>query len=194
MSLQPTILSGASRGFDTIVAHLCVKYGHKHLICIPPCDPQVKQFVPLTQAQLNVGSAAVQRAGVALGRTVSKPQTLAYLQRNAHLASHAHQLLAFGHFDDNRKHVEGGVGWTVEMAKQRDILVFVFDLDYEEWWYWSSHWNAFLQCEGMSDEWIANPSLTDMTTLMSCEDFSPAALPHLEKLFQTRSSCVVTYH
>ena len=194
MTLQPTILSGASKGFDQMVAHLCAKYGHKHLICIPPCDPNVRQIVPLTQAQLNVGSAAVQRAGVALGRTVSKPNTLAYLQRNAHLASHAHQVLAFGHFDDNRKHVEGGVGWTVEMAKQRDILVFVFDLDYEEWWYWSPKWTCFLQCEGMSDEWIANPSLTAMTSLVACEDFPPAALPHLEKLFQTRSSCVLTYH
>ena len=55
MNIQPTILSGASKGFDQMVAHLCVKYNHKHLICIPPCDPQVKQFVPLTQAQLNVG-------------------------------------------------------------------------------------------------------------------------------------------
>ena len=189
MSLRPTILSGASRGFDTIVSHLCVNYGYKHLICIPPCDPQVKQFVPLTQAQLNVGAAAVQGASNVLGRTITNPKTLAYMQRNAHLASHAHQVLAFGHFDENRKHVEGGVGWTVEMAKQRDILVFVFDLDYLEWWYWSPKWKAFLQCEGMADEdWIANPSLTDMTTLVSCEEFPPTALPHLDKLFQNRST------
>ena len=72
------------------------------------------------------------------------------------------------------------------MAKQRDILVFVFDLDYEEWWYWDPHWSYFRQCEGMSDVWIANPTLTAMTTLVECVDFPPSALPYLEKLFQKR--------
>ena len=115
-----------------MVAHLCAKYRHKHLICIPPSDPQAKSIVPLTQAQLNVGMGAVQHAGRALGRVVTKPVTWSYLQRNAHFVSLAHQVLAFGHFDDFRKHVEGGVDWTVQMAKQRDILVFVFDLDFEE--------------------------------------------------------------
>ena len=184
MNIQPTILSGASKGFDQMVAHLCAKYRHKHLICIPPSDPQAKTIVPLTQAQMNVGMGAVQRAGLALGRVVTKPVTWSYLQRNAHLVSHAHQVLAFGHFDDFRKHVEGGVGWTVQMAKQRDILLFVFDLDFEEWWYWDPHWACFRQCEGMSDDWIAVPTLTAMTTLVGSQDFPPSALPYLEKLFQ----------
>ena len=124
-----------------MVAHLCAKY--KHLICIPPLDPHAKSIVPLTQAQLHVGMPKVQRASLALGRIVNKPTTWSYLQRNAHLVSHAKQVLAFGRFDFLRKHVEGGVGWTVQMAKQRDILLFVFDLDYEEWWYWDPQWTCF---------------------------------------------------
>ena len=71
------ILSGASKGFDEMVAHLCAKYSkHKHVICIPPSDPQAKKVVPLTQAQLNVGMPEVQRAGLALGRLVSKTAIL----------------------------------------------------------------------------------------------------------------------
>ena len=165
-----------------MVAHLCAKY--KHLICIPPSDPHAKSIVPLTQAQLHVGMPEVQRASLALGRIVNKPTTWSYLQRNAQLVSHAKQVLAFGRFDFLRKHVEGGVGWTVQMAKQCDILLFVFDLDYEEWWYWDPQWTCFRQCKGMSEEWIAVPTLAGMTTLVGSQDVPPAVLPHLERLFQ----------
>ena len=178
------ILSGASKGFDQMVAHLCAKYNHKHLICITPSDPQAKSVVPLTQAQLNVGMPEVQRAGLAMGHIVTKHTTWPYLHRNAHLVSHAKQVFAFGKFDDMRKDVEGGVGWTVQMAKQRDILLFVFDLDYEEWWYWDPKWTCFRQCQGMSEDWIAIPSLAGMTTLVGSQDTPPSVSPHLERLFQ----------
>ena len=177
------ILSGASKGFDQMVAHLCDKYSHKHLICIPPSDPQAKSMVPLTQAQLNVGTAEVQRAGLAMGRIVTKHTTWPYLQRNAHLVSDAKQVFAFGHFDAMRKHVEKGVGWTVQMAKQRGVLLFVFDLDFKEWWWWDPKEACFRQCKGMSEDWIAIPSLAGMTTLVGSQD-TPPVFPHLERLFQ----------
>ena len=184
--VESTILSGASKGFDQMVAHMCVKYpNHKHLICIPPGDPQAKKMVPLTQMQLNVGMPEVQRASLALGRVVTKHTTWPYLQRNAHLVSHAKQVLAFGHFDLCRTHVEGVVGWTVQMAKQQNKILFVFDMDYNEWWWW---WNneakQFLQCEGMSEDWIAIPSLAGMTTIVGPHDAPPSVLPHLERLYQ----------
>lgn len=183
------ILSGASKGFDEMVAHLCAKYPeHKHVICIPPSDPQAKKVVPLTQAQLNVGMPEVQRAGLALGRLVSKSATWPYLQRNAHLVTHARQVFAFGHFDYMRKHVEGGVGWTVQMAKQRNVLLFVFDLDFEEWWWWDPKEKCFLQCEGMSEQWIAVPTLAGMTALVGSQDTSPSIMPHLERLFRKPST------
>ena len=178
------ILSGASKGFDQMVAHLCAKYPeHKHLICIRPSDPQAKSVVPLTQAQLNVGMPEVQRAGLVLGRIVTKPATWPYLQRNAHLLSHAKQVFAFGRFDDMRKHVEGGVGWTVQMAKQRNVLLFVFDLDFEEWWWWDPKDTCFQRCEGMSEDWIALPTLAGMCTLVGSQDTPPSVLPYLERLF-----------
>ena len=185
MKVKATVLSGASQGFDQMVAHMCTKYpNHRHLICIPPTDPQAKHIVPLTQAQLNVALPEVQRASLAMGRRVSKPTTWPYLQRNAHLVSHAHQVFAFGHFDDMRKHVVGVVGWTVQMAKQQRKCLFVFDLDFEEWWWWDPQERCFRQCEGMSDEWIAVPTLAGTTALVAAQDTPPTVLPHLDKLFQ----------
>ena len=178
------ILSGPSKGFDQMVAHLCAKYPeHKHLICIPPSDPQAKSVVPLTQVQLNVGMPNLQCAGLALRRIVTKATTWPYLQRNVHLVSHAKQVFAFGKFDDMHKHVEGGVGWTVRMAKQRNVLLFVFDLDFEEWWWWDPNERCFRQCEGISEDWITLPTLAGMTTLVGSQDTPPSVFPHLERLF-----------
>ena len=139
--------------------------------------------MPLTQTQLNLGTSDVQRAGLALGRIVKNQNTFYYLARNARLVTQATQVLAFGHFDEMRKHLEGGVGWTVQMAKQKNVLLFVFDLDYEEWWWWDPRAKQFLQCEGMSVDWIAVPTLGDMTTLVGSRDTSPSVFPYLEKLF-----------
>ena len=191
--MKPIILSGASKGFDAMVAHLCAKYNHKHIILIPPSDPQAKTIVPLTQAQLNLGTSDVQSAGLALGRIIKNQNTFYYLARNARLVTQATQVLAFGHFDKMRKHLEGGVGWTVQMAKQRDILLFVFDLDYEEWWWWDPRAKQFLQCEGMSEDWIAIPTLGGMTTLVGSRDTSPSVFPYLEKLFQKAATPRVAY-
>ena len=181
---KAVILSGASKGFDQMVAHLCAKYpSYRHIVCIPPSDPQSKTIVPLTQAQLNVGLPDVQRASQALGHVVTKPATWPYLQRSAHLVTHAKQVFAFGKFDDMRKHVEGGVGWTVQLAKQREVPLFVHDLEFEEWWWSDPEETRFRQCEGMSEEWIAIPTLAGMTALVGSQETPPRVLPALERLF-----------
>ena len=184
-TVNSLILSGASKGFDEMVIHQCKKYPqHKHMICIPSVDPQSKQIVPLTKMQLDVGLPEVQRASLALGRVVTKHTTWPYLQRNAHMVTHAKQVLAFGRFDLARTHVEGVVGWTVQMAKQQNKLLFVFDMDYDEWWYWDREAKQFLQCEGMSEQWVSMPTLGGITALVGPCDAPPSLLPPLERLFQ----------
>lgn len=182
--MSVTILSGGSKGFDEFVRHCCRQHPNiRHLICIPPCDPQAKTLVPLSKAQLNVALPEVQRTSQALGRIISKATTWPYLQRNAHLVSHATQVLVFGHFDDLRKHVMGVPGWTVQMAKQQGKLLFVFDMEFDEWWWWDSTNRTFRQCQGMSEDWIALPTLAGMTAMAGPVDCPPSLLPHLQCLF-----------
>ena len=52
-----------------------------------------------------------------LGRSVSNPITLQYLQHNYHMVKDASFVLALGYFDDARKHVLGGTGGSVAMAQ-----------------------------------------------------------------------------
>ena len=52
----------------------------------------------------------VTRAAFHLGRHVSHPIALQYLQRNYHVIKPASLVLALGYFDELRKHILGGTG------------------------------------------------------------------------------------
>lgn len=181
---KPHILTGGSKGFDEWVEHLCKKHQCPHMICVPPCSPRAKQITPLSQAQLNLGTAAIHRASQQLGRVVTAGLTWQYLQAYAHLINHAKQLLVFGYLDDtNPKHVKGGAGWAAQMAKDRNVLLFLFDLTHHEWMYWDSADQRYRQCEGMSDTWVSTPTLFPMTTIVGSRDTPPIVFSDLEKLF-----------
>lgn len=181
---RATILTGGSNGFDDMAAKLCQKYSqYKHLICIPPANKRSKTLVPLTSAQLRAGDTALEKAAVALGRHISNPITLQYFQSMAHLVNHANLVFVFGGFDEMRKHVEGGEGWAVQMAKDRNVPLYVFDTDFEEWWWWDPTARCFLQCEGMTDQYISVPHLSGMVALIGSRDTPPRVFPHMEKLF-----------
>ena len=74
----------------------------------------------------------VTRAAFHLGRHVSHPFTLQYLQRNYHVIKTASLVLALGCFDEIRKHFLGGTGWSVAMAQLLIKLLYFFDLDVQQ--------------------------------------------------------------
>ena len=53
----------------------------------------------------------VTRAAFQLGRHVSHPITLQYLQHHYHVVKPISLVLALGFFDELRKHVLSGTGW-----------------------------------------------------------------------------------
>ena len=131
------------------------------MVFIPPCHPRAKSLAPLTQPDLDAFMPIVTRAAVQLGRHVSHPITLQYLQRNYHLLSPVSPtslVLALGYFDELRKHVLGGTGWSVAMAQLLLKPLYVFDLDMEQWYWWNSTLQQYQPCEGMTEEQIDKPS------------------------------------
>lgn len=180
-----TILTGGGNGFDDYVTKICQKHSDiQHLICIPPVNKRHRDMTPLTIAQLNAGNASVQRASQTLGRTVTSPVAYQYHQRSAHLVNHASMVIAFGSFDHMRRHVEGNEGWSVQMAKDRGIPLYVFDTDYMEWWEWNKWDNCFVQCEGMSETYVPIPHLQGTVALIGSRQTPPCILPYLEKLIE----------
>ena len=93
---------------DTHVEHLCHKYQHQCVVVIPPCHPRANVLSPLSQPQLDAAMKIMKSAAFRLGRHVTNPITLHY-----HVIKDTFFVLALGYFDDLRKHVLGGTGWTV---------------------------------------------------------------------------------
>ena len=126
-----TIYTGGAKGVDTHVEHLCHKYGHSYVVVIPPCDPRAKSLAPLTQPDLDAAMPIVTRAAFHLGRHVFYPITLPYLQRNYNVIKPASLVLALGYFDELRKHILGGTGWSVAMAQilLKPLCVFYLDME-----------------------------------------------------------------
>ena len=91
-----TIYTEGAKGLDTHVEHLCHKCGHQCVVFIPPCHPRAKSLVPLTQPDLDAAIPIVPRAAFHLGRHVSHPISLQYLQRNYHVIKPASLVLAWG--------------------------------------------------------------------------------------------------
>ena len=112
-----TIYTGGAKGVDTHVERVCHLYGHTCVVLIPPCHPRAKSLTPLTQPDLDAATPTVTQVAFRLGRHVSHPITLHYLQRNYYVIKPASLVLALGYFDELRKHVLGGTRWSVAMAQ-----------------------------------------------------------------------------
>lgn len=102
-----------------------------------------------------------------LGKAVSSPIILQYLQRNYHIVKPASQVLALSYFDQYRKHVQGGTGWSVAMAQLMNKPVHVYNPIYEEWNWWNQTTRQWEQCEDMRENYIPIPRLQDHTAIVN---------------------------
>ena len=177
-----TIYTGGAKGVDTHVEHVCQKYGHSCVVFIPPCLPRAKSLAPLTQPDVEAAMPIVTRAAFQLGRHVSHPITLQYLQRNCHVIKPASLVLALGYFDELRKHEFGATGWSVAIAQL--LLKRVFDLDMEQWYWWNPTLQQYQPCEGMTEEQIPLPTLQEKTAIVGTREEYKAVYPTLDVLFQ----------
>ena len=179
-----TIYTGGAKGVDTHVEHLCQVYGHTCVVFIPPCHPRARSLTPLTQKELDAATPLVTQAAFRLGRQLHHPISLQYIQRNVHVIQPASLVLAVGHFDELRKHLLGGTGWGVVMAQHLGKPLYVFDVDKEAWLWWNPTQGQYQPCEGMTEEFMALPTLQDKTAIIGTREEDPAIYPTLEALFK----------
>ena len=135
-------------------------------------------------APLDAAMPMVTRAVFQLGRHVSHPITLQYLQRNYHVIKPASLVLAFGYLDEVCKHILGGTGWNVAMAQLLLKPLYVFDLDMEQWYWWNPTLQQYQPCEGMTEEQISLPTLQDKTAIVGTREEDSSVYPTLNSLFQ----------
>ena len=123
------------------------------------------------------------RAAFHLGRHVSHPITLQYLQRNYHVIKPASLVLALGILTNDASML-GGTGWSVAMAQILLKPLYVFDLDVEQWYWWNPTLRQYQPCEGMTEEQISLPTLRDETAIVGTREEDAAVYPTLNALFQ----------
>ena len=179
-----TIYTGGAKGVDTHVERLCHLYGHSYAVFIPPCHPRAKSLAPLTQPDLDAATPTVTQVAFRLGRHVSHPITLQYLQRNYHATKPASLVLALRYYDELRKHILGGTGWSVAMAQILVKPLYVFDLDMEQWYWWNPTLQHYQPCEGMTEEQIPLPTLQDHTAIVGTREEDAVVYPTLYALFK----------
>ena len=170
------IYSGGARGIDSFAESYAIRHGHTCHVFIPSCDKRAKYITPIPKHELDSAFPRVIEAGHHLSNVSSNPVTQQYLCRNWFIVKDAHQCLAFGYLDDVNKNVQGGTGWTVDMAKTREIDTWVFDLNFETWF----KWNAKTKC---FEESQIPPVLRDHTAIVGSRDVTGGGLIELETLF-----------
>ena len=154
-------------------------------VCGPHPTLSPSSQVPHTLDSARLGRCHTHRhpGGFSIG-SISHPITLQYLQRNYYVIKPASLVLALGYFDELRKHVLGGTGWSVAMAQIFGKPLYVFDLDMEQWYWWNPTLQHYQPCEGMTEEQIALPTLQDHTAIVGTRQEDKAVYPTLDALFK----------
>ena len=172
--------------------HVVAKTQGYHLVCVWGSLVKFEgggvvlkiMLCPLTQSDLDAATPTVTQVAFRLGRRIHHPISLQYIQRNYHVIQPPSLILAVGYFDETRKHLLGGTGWSVVMAQLLGKPLYVFDVDREQWSWWNPTSQQYQPCEGMTEEQIALPTLQDKTAIVGTREEDQAIYPTLEALFK----------
>lgn len=137
------IVSGGAMGVDSYTVDLARKKG------IPVKNIKPTSNVPdkcsrgllpeIDMCKHIEGTEKILEANKTLKRCVnSKLMRTGLLQRNYYIIKDADVVLALGYFEDPEKQIlQGGTGWTVQMAidAKKPVQVYIEESGWYDWWY-----------------------------------------------------------
>ena len=134
------IVSGGARGVDSYAADLARKKGMV-VKTIKPIQNTAEKYTRGLLVELDMvmhieGTEKLLEANKTLKRHVSdRLLRTGLLQRNYHIIQDVNVVLALGHFENREKQIlQGGTGWSVQMAIDAKKPVYVY-IDEDECWY-----------------------------------------------------------
>ena len=104
-------------------------------------------------------------------------------------------VLAFTNFHAENNLCVAGTGWTVEMTKLLQKVLYVYDVDKNIWFWYRHDQDLFYACDQMSEEQFSLPSFVQRTAIvgvMNIYDY-PGALLELQETFK-RSLKISSYY
>ena len=130
------LCTGGAKGTDQLAEELARQFGLKVEVVIPPGHPRRQTVTPLQPRVLTLANPHLEVAAARLGKQLSTQNyVLQLLQRNFEIARRADTVYAFGILEDDCKRVQGGTGWTVQLALDLGKKVFVYDIESEAWFH-----------------------------------------------------------
>ena len=130
------LCTGGAKGTDQLAEELALQYGLKVEVVIPPRHPRRQTVTPLHPRVLTLANPHLEVAAERLGKRMpTQNYVLQLLQRNFEIARRADSVYAFGILEDDWKRVQGGTGWTVQLALDLGKQVFVYVIESEAWFH-----------------------------------------------------------
>ena len=130
------LCTGGARGTDQLAEELGRQYGVKVEVLIPPGHPRKRTVTPLHPRVLTLANPHLEVAAAKLRKRLPiHDYVLHLLQRNFEIVRRADIVYAFGILEDDCQRVQGGTGWTVQLALDQDKKVFVYDIESEAWFH-----------------------------------------------------------
>ena len=114
----------------------------------PSSSSKTFHHPPLTKEDLEKTVYYFISAKVELGRNVTTPISVEYLQRNFYIAARADDVYAFGFLEGNNTQMNGGTGWTVEFVNQLGRPIFAIHLINKHWYKYNTHTKTFYRMGG----------------------------------------------
>ena len=180
-----TIISGGANGVD-LEAVLHETFGLPVKILIPHWHPRSKYLPPLTHQQLGEAIPITNQVSNRLNKPLSNPISLQYIHRNYHVVKQAEMVLAFTSFQPESDRCFGSTGWTAEMAKLLNKILYVYDVQRHIWFWYRHDQDLFYACDQMSEDQFALHTFLPKTAIVGTRniyDF-PDALLKLQDTFK----------
>ena len=160
---KSVIYSGAAEGPDRWFAKIGKEKGIPTIHYTFGADMADAQFAvgfkrPLEKSELEAANIHVAKASQELGKPMAglSERQLNYLRRNWYQVAFTNAIYAVAPLETSgaKKHkiVQGGTGWTVEMAKTHKNTrdrIFVYDEPSSKWWKWNRSVGFFEPLKGL---------------------------------------------
>ena len=135
------LYTGGAKGTDELAEELAKYFGLQVEVIVPPSHPRSNYVSPSKVEVLVLANPHPYQAAQKLCKSVPTHfYTLQLLQRNYLIAKKAHTVYAFGILENDAKRVQGGTGWTVQLALDQRKDVHLFDIPSQTWYRSENHY------------------------------------------------------
>ena len=153
------LCTGGAKGTDQLAEELGLQFGVQVEVIIPPGHSRSRTITPLSPRVLTLANPHIEEAAKKLGKRVPTDfYVLQFIQRNYEIVRRADIVYAFGILEDDCKRVQGGTGWSVQLALDQGKKVFLYDIESEAWYHFVYR---FKPVEGSLDFDIIFVTLSD---------------------------------